>query len=265
MGDGRRDRPALPPRIVEADDERVLADRPVRKGAWARFRGVPAGSRLVPAIDHPWDASGATRTQRQRILGRLRVFRSLAGIAVAALLIAFVVAGAVTPVVGLLVGALPVSWLLVVVLRLRTFGPTTVAFLEFPYLAVGPLRLQFSVGVGGGRFHEMRIDLECLTERLVPLPIGRWTRCLRLHGDTQLRRQGDLLPEPGSGIEIEFEIPSGLPGTHLSAPFPTYWQLRVRGPTTAGAYDETFLLPVYEEWGTLLTPSGATREEENPS
>lgn len=230
--------------MVPADDERILSDRPVRKGAYRRFRtrlGAPAHS--GPLGDHAWVENGERRTAGTRIKRRLRSYRGLVGVAVALLLVGFGISFSLE--FMLLFAAVPVTWLLFTYFRLRTFGGTRVTYVEFPYAPAGTLRVRFGIDEDGGQFRALSVDLECIAERLVPLPIGRWTRCLRLHGDTRQIHESHRLPGPGSDIEFAFDLPPGLPGTDLSAPFPTYWQLRVRGSTTGGPYEETFLLPVY--------------------
>jgi len=50
----------------------------------------------------------------------------------------------------------------------------------------------------------------------------------------------------GVDQRVAFDVPADAPGTVISSAHPSYWELEVRGRTSAGLYEERFLVPVYE-------------------
>ncbi len=150
-------------------------------------------------------------------------------------------------VLALLVAAVPVViWRVYRRFIVFSAGSTRVAYDRFPTPTTGPLTLRFSVDEGASPFFAARYRLACVREHLP----RQWDAPGFIAAQELYAEEADLpqdqAPAPGGGVELTFAPPTDLPATNLRARCRTYWELRVVAHTQSGAYDETFLIPVYE-------------------
>jgi hypothetical protein len=123
-------------------------------------------------------------------------------------------------------------------------GRGQVSFVRFPYFPGEPLELHFGMNSGGATFLHARYALRRIRE------VDAWwydggprrevtfaAECCPAEG---------VLPGPESDVRLLFDVPANAGGTSLASRMPSYWELAVVGETTKGAFDETFLVPIYE-------------------
>jgi hypothetical protein len=191
------------------------------------------------AWDHAWDPAGAAGSWLRPWLAAMdgREARySLAGLQLV---------GAV-PLLLLDARELPFLWMMGVTLthsawlawRVHGFGTAHLSFTEFPYAPGGSVALHFGMSEGGASFRSVAFRLRRIRETVGPSSV------VEFEGLAAPRRGG--LPGPNQDVEIVFDVPADAGGTRLSASPPEYWRLDVAGDTSAGAYAETFLVPIYE-------------------
>ncbi len=97
-------------------------------------------------------------------------------------------------------------------------------------------------------FESLSFTLRCIREQPGEgILYGAAARCRLLWIEWRTCGPRMRLPEPGSDVDVTFELPRGLPGTCLRDVYPTYWELQVEGKSGAGRYDERFLVPIYAE------------------
>jgi hypothetical protein len=128
--------------------------------------------------------------------------------------------------------------------RVACRGRPHVAFVRFPYFAGERVRLHFGMSEGGVSFQRARYVLRRVQEMRGGL-LGQFPWCRQTAALTALAPDG-VLPGPGTDVVLEFDVPPDAGGTSLSAPYPAYWELDVTGDTTGGAFEERFLVPIYE-------------------
>jgi hypothetical protein len=57
---------------------------------------------------------------------------------------------------------------------------------------------------------------------------------------------------PSRHVDLQFDVPAGLPGTALAAARPVFWELDVHLDMPGLDFTETYLVPLYD--GAVLPP-----------
>jgi hypothetical protein len=136
------------------------------------------------------------------------------------------------------------------VLRAARLGRPRVTFVRFPYFVGERAEMHFGMSEGGAHFLRARYALTRVQEADLGWRGGGLTRRWTIH--SVFEPEAGVLPGPEADVRLVFDVPVHAPGTSLSARLPSYWELRVVGDTTAGPFDERFLLPIYER--TAVAP-----------
>lgn len=137
---------------------------------------------------------------------------------------------------------LPVIWFAWRSLQVSSAGWTEIDFGDFPMRNDRPVRLVFHVSPRGAAFSNIRFELRRVEDRS---PAGTEDGPLLLVYRAVHAPEDHYAPEPGSGLEVEFEAPVGERGTREGGARRTFWELWVTGDTSAGRFEELFPLPIY--------------------
>ncbi len=224
-----------------------------------RRRARVAAERTARAafeFDHAWPESGEELSAFRGALLRLT---SAPNMAMAALMALVVFGQLFTLTVGVSVGGVILIVGLFGALRAGTAPRVRLGYHARPYTLGERIGVRLGLSEQGSAVSWMEVTLRCVRERVV-----RWTAqkartgAQRRRGNTLLVRETlwscaarlsrpDLVPAPGSDIDLEFQPPAGLPETSLSRQPATYWELQVLTRDGNSTQEYRFLLPVYGE------------------
>jgi hypothetical protein len=123
-------------------------------------------------------------------------------------------------------------------------GRGRVSFVRFPHFTGETVELHFGMNPGGATFLRGRFVLRRIQEVDAAWHVGGPRRTQTFAQECTL--DDGVLPGPDADVRLRFDVPADAGGTSLASRLPSYWELAVVGETTKGAFDETFLVPVYE-------------------
>ena len=194
--------------------------------------------------DYAWDPRGETRSSFVRMVEAMSARTGWRRYAVFVLL---VVGFAFLPIgIRWLAGALfgsAATLLAIAAWRIHGVGDAHLTYTKFPFHPGEPVTLYFRMSEGGAEFRRIEFCIAHVAEAG-----GGWfdweRRMRRSYTGFDCRPPGPL-PGPDFDVEVTFDVPDFAPGTRIADRFPDYWLLEVRGATTRGPFQETFLVPIY--------------------
>lgn len=124
--------------------------------------------------------------------------------------------------------------------QLSWVGSSTVGFEGAPFFPGGRVRVRFGQSPRAVCFRSLCLSLTCRTDEYVAAGYMLKYRSANVSRTLEAHE----IPEPGSDVEIDFDLPSHAPGSEIRQDEVTYWLLEVVGETSGPAYRETFLVPV---------------------
>jgi hypothetical protein len=132
--------------------------------------------------------------------------------------------------------------------RAIKFGGSKIIFRQFPIRMAGHLVLTWQPAKGIVQTSKGSFTLRCVEEWFESTGSGKNQSTRMIH--EEVWRQTWLLDESrlfrsGEEIALEFDLPSGLPTTQLSADRPVFWELEVKLDLPGLDFEETYLIPVY--------------------
>jgi hypothetical protein len=140
--------------------------------------------------------------------------------------------------------ALPLGWLLIVLLPRLGRGRLVVSWPSFPQFT--GTRCSFHVGTSadGATIEDVRVFLRCVRVRHRPLlPLDAWNARLVWVAEARSRLGAVIGPE--SHLRAEFDVPARLPATDLRAADAVRWELLVVGRIGVTDYADSVVVPVY--------------------
>ena len=234
---------------VRESRERYDLFYPPRASVPVRGRGKrhPADPKSPWTSDHPWHPEGMLPDYAQDVTGPLL---RLAGLFCLVVLLGIAVLFDLPSSVKLAILALGLLGLVVLFsLILKTFHMlrhprTRMRWATFPAFLGGRLEGTLSVRPGQHVFSEVTVNLRCVRdERNESHPGDAGLEPHVIYEQSfEILPPGDILKE----LPLAFDLPDGLPGTDLSRPEATYWQVALRIPVTGPDIEAVFLAPVYE-------------------
>src|SRR5262245_3116370 len=195
--------------------------------------------------DYAWDPRGETRSSFVRMVEAMSARTGWRRFVVFALLVAGLVfvGGGIRWLAAALVGS-AATLVAIAGWRIHGAGDAHVAYAKFPFHPGEPVTLYFRMSEGGAEFRRIEFCIAHVAEAS-----GGWfdweRRMRRSYTGFDCRPPGPL-PGPDFDVEVAFDVPDFAPGTRIADRFPEYWVLEVRGVTTRGPFQETFLVPIYE-------------------
>lgn len=214
--------------------------------AEGRARRNSAKSRGTPewTWDHSWRREGDERSFARYLQTRwMFVGRMCAVFAFLALPIPIGDAGFGILAVKLTLGAAGSVWL-VRAWSVMGMGRAVLSFQRFPFHPGERVALTFGVTAGGTDIKGAGFTMRHLRESLEGLGRGGGLPVSDFRVEEASRTRADDFVA-GVDQEVFFDVPAGAPGTAITSAHPTYWEVEVRGTTREGAYQETFLVPIY--------------------
>jgi len=120
---------------------------------------------------------------------------------------------------------------------------TRMRWTTFPAFLGGRLEGTLLVRPGQHVFSALTVKLRCVQdERNEKHPDAGLEPHVIYDQTFEVLPPGETLKE----LPLSFQLPDGLPGTHLNRAEATYWQVAVRVPVTGPDIEAVFLAPVYE-------------------
>lgn len=230
--------------------------------AWVRGRlRRPGGGRAFHLRDHRWSRPYDERGPGKRMLLALVPFVWLLFQVPNLLLNPELRANQTLSATLLLLLAPFVAWVLYRLHGLFWAGRVRVRFEPFPMRPGKPASIRIGIAERATAPERILVRLVSFRERRHTFWRFRTEVYLQTDTRVELERE-DELPAPGSEVEVQLDVPDG-PSTHLSADYPTYWELELHVETHDASYVERFLAPVYaterevgEPEATDETPGG---------
>ncbi len=141
---------------------------------------------------------------------------------------------------------------LIPALRLAMAADVRVTYLHRPYRVDRPITLRIGLAATGSSVKSMRVALRCIRERESARRHGWGARRQLAERMVIYRAVVDLapfraVPSRDSDADVTFTVPPGVPGTRITAEWPTYWEAEVMTMGGAGTQCCRFLVPVYDE------------------
>jgi hypothetical protein len=145
------------------------------------------------------------------------------------------------------------AWSFYLLLRRLKYGTTFLHFGRFPFLLGETADVRVAAPDRSRGVGELSATLRCVEERIervkrggrTTIYVARW----QLWADERKVAAGAL---SAGGLSLSFGLPADPRlGTELSAPYPRYWELAVKGEAPGVDFASTFLVPVYAMPGSV--------------
>ncbi len=140
-------------------------------------------------------------------------------------------------------------------LRRSSAPELRLTFAQRPYLTGAPITLRVGLTEDGSAVQQMDIMLGCAGQD-GQADRRRWRSDLLWSVGLSLHRP-DLVPAPGSDVDVTFHPPPGLPGSNYTARIPTVWLLHVVAHTDSLKLTYLLSVPVYDLSETEPFPEAA--------
>lgn len=250
---------AVLPAVLAAWISWSIAGRPWRRSAGERRRRDRGGERWW--LDRAWPASGATRWMATGIAGSsvASAFTLAATFALCASSCAYATRNPgyyrkyideaigpipVSPAVAIAVWALPLVWLLIVLVPRIGRGRLLVAWPSFPQRTGGRCAFHVGTSPGGARIDSVRVFLRCIRTPSRPfLPLATWNARLLWVGEARLPLGAYAGPQ--RHLVAMFDVPAEAPPTDLHAKDAVRWEVLVLGTVGGADYADSVIVPVY--------------------